>query len=220
MREGRASILFDPGWMFLVAGLVLVVSSVLVPASYDLWVMRTQLRHLDAQERENFNRLEAYGRFVQSLDSNDPQLVRRLAAAQLNLVPSGETPLIRQSTANRTPTEWVDMTVAPVRASVVPFPDSLLSRLTLGRKALWVAGAGVMCMFLGLLSAPLRMGLPRPRVQPLYDVRERTAMFIGLRAPRVAFAGMSGEAETLPSVTSARRAGGDVSDMPSVAGAD
>ena len=133
MREGRASILFDPGWLFLVAGLVLVASSVLVPASYDLWVMRTQLRHLDAQERENFNRLEAYGRFVQSLDSNDPQLVRRLAAAQLNLVPAGETPLIRQSTVNRTPTEWVDMTVAPVRASVVPFRDSLLSRLTLGR---------------------------------------------------------------------------------------
>ena len=43
-----------------------------------------------------------------------------------------------------------------------PFPDSLLSRLTLGRKALWVVGAGAMCIFLGLLSAPIRMPVPEP----------------------------------------------------------
>ena len=157
MRNGRGSIFFDPGWMFLIAGLVLVASAALVPATYDLWVMRTQLRHLDAQERENFSRLEAYSKFVSALDAAEPQLVRRLAASQLNLVPRGERPLIVAGSAKRNPIEWVDDTVAPVRAVIVPFPDSLLSRLTLGRKALWIAGAGVMCIFLGLLSAPRRL---------------------------------------------------------------
>ena len=61
--------------MFVIAGLVLVASAALVPATYDLWVMRTQLRHLDAQERENFSRLEAYSKFVTDLDSAEPQLV-------------------------------------------------------------------------------------------------------------------------------------------------
>jgi hypothetical protein len=188
MRIGRASILFDPGWLFVLAGLVLVASATLVPATYDLWVMRTQLRHLDAQERENCNRLEAYSRFVQELDAADPQLVRRLAASQLNLVPRGERPVIVAASAGQTPIEWADATVEPVRASVVPFPDSLLSRLTLGRKALWIAGAGAMCIFLGLLSAPLRLRLPAaPSVD---EAGAAAARALGVPAPAMlSFAG-------------------------------
>lgn len=173
--------------MFVIAGLVLVASAALVPATYDLWVMRTQLRHLDAQEHENFNRIDAYSRFIRDLDSAEPQLVRRLAASQLNLVPRGERPLIVARSARQTPIAWVDATVAPVRATVVPFPDSLLSRLTLGRKALWIAGAGVMCIFLGLLSAPLRLLVPTP---PSLDEAGAAArdMLAG-RSPALALAG-------------------------------
>lgn len=196
MRNGRAWILFDPGWMFVVAGLVLVASAALVPATYDLWVMRTQLRHLEAQEKENFARLEAYSRFVQSLEAADPQLVRRLAASQLNLVPRGERPLIVASSARRTPIEWVEATVEPVRAQVVPFPDSLLSRLTLGRKALWIAGAGVMCIFLGLLSAPLRFRMPR--TPTLEEAGVAATSFLEGRSPRLALAGMATAVPTAP----------------------
>ncbi|MFM8872820.1 MAG: hypothetical protein ACKOJI_05625, partial [Phycisphaerales bacterium] len=112
MRGFRASVLFDPGWLFVVAGLVLVASAALVPATYDLWVMRTQLKHLEAQELENDRRLAAYSRFVNDLDRVDPQLVRRLAASQLNLVPEGERPMIVASTVARTPAEWVEASVA------------------------------------------------------------------------------------------------------------
>jgi hypothetical protein len=165
MASDRRSLLLDPGWLFLVAGLVLVASAVLVPASYDLWVLRAQQQHLAAQEQENINRLQAYERFCAQLRANDPQLVRRLVASQLNRIPKGETPLLLAGSANQTPLEWVDRSVEPVVATVAPFPDSLLSRLTLGRKALWVAGAGVMCVFLGLLLAPLRMVLPEPDLE-------------------------------------------------------
>ncbi len=196
MRHGRASILFDPGWLFLVAGLVLIASAVLVPASYDLWVMRTQLRHLDAQERENFARLEAYSRFVHDLETSEPQLVRRLAASQLNLVPRGETPVIMASSANQTPIQWVDATVQPVHANISPFPDSLLSRLTLGRKALWVVGAGAMCIFLGLLSAPIRMPVPEP--PSLEGTGTAAAEFLGMGARRFALAGFGDASGQLP----------------------
>lgn len=186
MASDRRSLLFDPGWLFLVAGLVLVASAVLVPASYDLWVLQAQQRHLAAQEQENINRLQAYERFCADLRANDPQLVRRLAASQLNRIPKGETPLLLAGTANQTPLEWVDRSVAPVLASVPPFPDSLLSRLTLGRKALWVAGAGVMCMFLGLLLAPLRMALPQPDLKGVRGRAENmlARAMVGPRTPQ------------------------------------
>jgi hypothetical protein len=183
MRFGRSATLLDPGWPFVLAGLVLIASAVLVPATYDLWVMRAQLAHLDAQERENGARLDAYTRFVQALDSADPQLVRRLAASQLNLVPRGERPMIVAGSARRSPVEWAELTVAPVRAAPEPFPDSLLSRLTLGRKGLWILGAGAMCVFLGLLSAPVRVRVPRP--EEMVEAGAAAARSVGLlgRAP-------------------------------------
>jgi hypothetical protein len=160
-QSGPVSIIFDPGWLFMLAGLALVAAAVLVPASYDLWVLRAQQQQLAAQEAENYKRLDAYSQFASSLQAADPQLVRRMAASQLNRMPKGETPLLLSTTANQTPLDWVDASVQPVVANVAPFPDSLLSRLTLGRKALWVAGAGVMCVFLGILLAPLQLRVPR-----------------------------------------------------------
>lgn len=184
----RSSVLFDPGWLFLIAGLALIISSVLVPASYDLWVMRSQQKQLAAQERENDLRLQAYARFLSDLDSRDPQLVRRLAASQLNRIPKGESPVLLAASANRTPIEWVDASVQPVTAQITPFPDSLLSRLTLGRKALWVAGGGVMFMFLGLLLAPVQVAIPR---KELGEARDRanlvlTRVLVGPPRPQMA----------------------------------
>lgn len=169
MASDRKSLLFDPGWLFLVGGLVLIASAVLVPASYDLWVMRAQQQQLVAQEQENYNRLQAYERFNTELKGHDPQLVRRLVASQLNRIPKGEKALLLAGTANQTPLQWVDASVKPVVPQVSPFPDSLLSRLTLGRKALWVAGAGVMCVFLGLLVGPIRVAVPQPNLDAARD---------------------------------------------------
>lgn len=169
MRADRKSLLFDPGWLFVFAGLVLMASAVLVPASYDLWVLRAQQQQLAAQEQENYNRLEAYARFTTALKVNDPQLVRRLVASQLNRIPKGERALLLAGTANQTPLQWVDASVEKVVPHVTPFPDTLLSRLTLGRKALWVAGAGAMCVFLGLLVGPIRFALPKPDMDAARD---------------------------------------------------
>ncbi|MBL9140382.1 MAG: hypothetical protein JNK53_00825 [Phycisphaerae bacterium] len=186
MRADGKTLLFDPGWLFVFGGLVLLCSAVLVPASYDLWVLKAQQQQLAAQEQENYNRLEAYSRFSADLKRNDPQLVRRLVASQLNRIPKGETALLLAGTANQTPLKWVDASVKPVTPQVTPFPDSLLSRLTLGRKALWVAGAGAMCVFLGLLVGPIRFALPK---HDLDAARDRagdwlTRAMVGPGAPR------------------------------------
>ena len=192
MPRSRSPILFDPGWPFLLAGLVLVASAALVPATYDLWVMRAQLAHLDARERENSARLDAYTRLVAALDTADPQLVRRLAASQLNLVPRGERPLIVAGSASRNPADWAEATVMPVRATPEPFPDSLLSRLTLGRKGLWIIGAGAMCVFLGLLSAPLRVR--RPDREEVLEAGAAAARNLGVLGRPQATAAMAGGA--------------------------
>lgn len=119
--------------------------------------------------------------------------------------------MIVASSAQRPPLDWVEASVQPVQATVVPFPDSLLSRLTLGRKALWIAGAGAMCIFLGLLSAPLRMRLAtRPSLK---EAGVRAARALGVPAPAVlAGAGPSlpvAHADSQSSAVPSVRIGGD-----------
>jgi hypothetical protein len=104
----------------------------------------------------------------------------------------------------------VEASVAPVRAATVPFPDSLLSRLTLGRKSLWIGGAGVMCVFLGLLSAPIRMRMPQA---PSLDVAgAAAARMLGAGAPAFAIAGGAAGThgdDSAPSATPGVRLGFD-----------
>lgn len=141
----------DPGWPFLVAGLLLIAASAVVPEAEKVHGMRTQLAHLEHIESHNFTRMQACSRFVDDLNSNDPGLLRRLAASQLNLMPKGERPLLMASSIGATPTDWIEASVPMPPFEPAPYPDTLLSRWTLGPMRLWVIGAGAFAVFVGLV---------------------------------------------------------------------
>jgi hypothetical protein len=128
----------------------------LLPALADLDGLRVQRTHLRAGELDSARRLEAYAEFVDALDREDPALIRRLAAAHLNLMPAGETPVLIASSASDTERQWIDATLPPLAAREQTSRSSLLARLSGGRSRLFLLGAGALAIFIGLLLDTFR----------------------------------------------------------------
>jgi hypothetical protein len=145
---------FDPGWPFVVAGLGLLVCAVLIPAQRDLQQLRNTLEVHRALEDQSLRRLEAYDRFLADLDRNDEQLVRRLAASQLNLMPKEQRSVLLTSSVNATVTDWIDASEPLELPTPEAYPDTLLARLATGPRRLWVLACGVFLVFIGLLLGP------------------------------------------------------------------
>jgi len=154
VKSTRPLIRIDPGWLFVLAGLSLVLAATIVPSGRQLHDLRMQLEELRHAERENFALMGAYDRFVSDLDDRDPALVRRLAASQLNVIPRGETPILMASTVYSSVPEWIEATVERERFAPIEPPDTLLARWTEGRGRLWAIGAGGFFVFAGLLIGP------------------------------------------------------------------
>jgi hypothetical protein len=139
------------GWLYVVAGLGLCAAGILVPARRDLDDLRRQRDRLAEQKAIAEQRVEAYGQFLRLLESDDPTLIRRLAAAQLNLVPDGDTPVLMAASRTATVTDWIDGNVRTEAPAPAPTPDTMLSRLVDGPRRLWVLAGGVVILFVGLL---------------------------------------------------------------------
>ena len=84
----------DPGWLFVAAGLTLCVAGVLIPAQRGLHDLRGQLARIEHLHAVGRDGIEAHEQFLDRLRQRDPSVIRRLAAAQLNLMPAGDTPLL------------------------------------------------------------------------------------------------------------------------------
>lgn len=142
---------FDPGWLFTLAGLVVMVASALLPAERDLHELRQQLAALEFREAYNTQRLQAYDRFMKELAARDPALLRRLAASQLNLMPDDVEPLLMATSIESTVSDWIEATVPLESFQPTPPPDTLLTRLAEGPRRLWLMGGGAAVVFLGLV---------------------------------------------------------------------
>ncbi len=145
----------DPGWLFLLAGLSLVLAAAVIPSGRELHDLEEQLAELRHAEQSNFEVLAAYARFAQDLDDRDPALIRRLAAAQLNMMPRGETPILMASSVSASVSDWVEATVERPPYRAAPPADTLLTRWTEGQRRLWAIGAGAFMVFIGLLLSPI-----------------------------------------------------------------
>ena len=99
---------FDPGWSFVIAGLLLLVTAVLIPAQRDLHELRNALEVQRAAEDQALRQLGAYDRFLNDLSQAEPQLVSRLAASQLNLMPKDERSMLLVPSLNSTVTDWIE----------------------------------------------------------------------------------------------------------------
>mgnify|MGYP003340083269 CR=1 FL=1 len=160
MRRTEPLFRLDPGWLYTLAGLAVIVASVLLPVERDLHEMRQQLSAIEAREAWNARRLQAYDLFQKELAAKDPALLKRLAASQLNLMPQGEQPLLMATSIEHTVSDWIEATVPPAEFEPTPAPDTLLSRLAEGPRRLWLIGGGAMMVFVGLIAG---IGVsPRP----------------------------------------------------------
>ena len=127
------TIRLDAGWLYVLAGLALCAAGILVPARRDLEDLRRQRDRLADERAIGDERAHAYETFLRLLEEDDPALIRRLAAAQLNLVPADETPVLMAASRTATVTKWIDENVQTWRAEVEPAPVTLLGRLVGGR---------------------------------------------------------------------------------------
>ncbi len=144
----------DPGWLFVIGGLVLCVAGILLPAQRNLESLQRQRARLCYEEAVLQGQLAAREGLLRDLDRRQPALIRRLAASQLNLVPRDEEPVLVSSTLNDDIISWVDATVETTPIDQVAIADSTLSRIMSGRHRLWFLTAGVISAFVGLLLDP------------------------------------------------------------------
>lgn len=155
MRTTQPLFRFDPGWLFITAGLVLCVAGVLLPAQRDLFELNQQLEDLRRQEQHLNERLHAHAKFLSAFESEQPVLTKRLAAVQLNLAPAGDTPVLLASSRTGAVVDWIEAKAPPPPLTSRAWPDSMLSRLAAGPYRLWLIGGSVLCVFMGLLTTSM-----------------------------------------------------------------
>ena len=153
-RLGRIPALLDPGWLFVMAGLAMCAAVIIIPAEHSLQAMRQQVGQLKEEESLLAARLSAHASFLDELRRGEPALVRRLAAAQLNLVPEGERPVLLVRSASVSVEDWIERTVRDETAASPRPARSVLAMLTEGPQRLWVLGGSILSVFIGLLIGP------------------------------------------------------------------
>lgn len=150
----RAGPLLDPGWLFLVAGLVLIAATVLIPAQRELEDVQHALTRARAAATHRSERLINYQRYLSDVRRGDESTIRALAAMQLNQAPEGTDVLVASGDIqSRTASVFTALEPAPL---VMPErdqpPASLLERWATGdRSRLWMIAAGAMLLLIGLL---------------------------------------------------------------------
>lgn len=145
---------FGPGWLFVLAGLALCAAGILIPAQSDLHQLQDQRDQLLHEEIILSQRIEGRAQFLDQVERQDPALIKRLAASQLNLIPAQGTAVLVAPSVSAPMDEWVDATInaepIPNRATI----QSTLSQLAQGRYRLWLLASGVICAFAGLMLDP------------------------------------------------------------------
>lgn len=144
----------DGGWIYVIAGLLVCTTGILIPAEQNLRDLKGQLLSIESREYQTSLHLAATSRVIDQLDAGEPALLRRLAASQLNIVPAASTPILRSSAPPLPLSEWVEATIRDKSSVTTTRRRSLLTHLTSGRRRLWVFGVGVLCVFFGLLFDP------------------------------------------------------------------
>lgn len=165
---------FDHGWPWLLAGLILLVSAGVFPSEERLESERASVEMLKAQRVHALQTVDAYEVFLEGIDDGNETVIRRLAAAQLGIMPRDHEPLAMLTGLQEPPTRWIERSVMaetalddlpPLRLPVVN--DSLLASILSGEGRVWLFGGAILAIFIGLLldrgdaamSSPARAGL-------------------------------------------------------------
>jgi hypothetical protein len=162
-REDRRRPLFqlDAGWLFLVTGLAVLGTAVLIPAYADLDAANLARDRAAAIEENRRDRLTRYGTYLDGLERGDESVIVSLAASQLNMVPEGRQPLdppVNPGLQNASVFPLLEPDPPRLPEALAP-NQSLLAQLANGeRSRLWMIGGGALCVLLGVLPAATRGG--------------------------------------------------------------
>lgn len=152
--------LLDPGWLFIAAGLVLLLASVLIPAAEQVREARWQRDRALLVEKHRLERLERYAGFAAALERGERSLVLALAASQLNQIPADRVPVAVGSRSGYTDIRAGSASVFPnLEPDPIELPEfqrfeSTLSRMvTDERTRPWILVVGAVLVLIGAFPA-------------------------------------------------------------------
>ena len=159
-KAAPARALIDPGWLFVIAGVVLLLATVLIPAAEQVRRANWQRDRALIVERHRQERLTRYREFVSALERGERSLVLALAASQLNQVPSDRVPIGVGKKSGYTDINAGSASIFPnLEPDPIDLPefrhiDSTLSRMvTYDKTRPWIIVVGAVLMFVGVLPA-------------------------------------------------------------------
>ena len=165
MRSTRALFTFDAGWLYLVAGLALLASLVLVPEQEELENQAHLLQQLNWEERVLSTRMARLSSAHDLLREGDEELHHRLIESRLHQMESGRSVAIVADTVNSPIGGWLDAMgeePPPVQAAGTP---TLLSSLLGSGYRIWILGGATLSIFFGLImggaAEPMVMDMAR-----------------------------------------------------------
>lgn len=152
-RPARRGALFDPGWLFLIAGAVILSATILLPARQDLTEAEFYRDRVEAVLEHRHQRLARYREFMLALERGDERLIRSLAAMQLNLAPVNQALLVPVGDiAQRSASVFAGLEPPPLRLPERVESPSLLEQWATDERArLWLIAGGALCVLIGLL---------------------------------------------------------------------
>jgi len=169
-RSGHnPSILPNPGWLFLIAGLAILGAAVLIPASEALDEARYARDRTLVSETFRLDRIARYEAVIGELDERQPTLMAHLRAVQLNQYPEGMRPLgeitedpalASASIFDKLEPPLPEMPAEPMHRT----ERSYLARLATGQPSrLWMLAGGAVCVLIGVLPPVSRRRSSRLR---------------------------------------------------------
>ncbi len=148
----------DPGWPFLVAGLLLIGATILIPAARELDQAKAMRDRALAYEGHRLERIARYEEYLGAIERAEPSLVMSLAASQLGQIPE-DRGLISRPIDGRDRNASVFPALEPPGLTLrTPAKvESRLGRLATGeRSRVWMIAAGGACVLVGLFPLSSR----------------------------------------------------------------
>lgn len=148
----------DPGWLFIIAGLMAIGATVLIPAADDLNEARFLRDRAALVQAHRDQRLDRYESYLGALDRHEAPLVLSLAASQLNQIPADKSPfVVSNASATSSASVYPALEPAPLVLPERRKIDSTLERWTTDPGTrLWLIAGGAMCVLVGLLPKARR----------------------------------------------------------------
>ncbi len=160
--------MFDPGWLFLLAGLAMLGATALISAQRDVDDARWLRDRMLAAEAHRQERIGRYEEFLGAVDERQPALIESLAAAQLNQIPADRAAIpgtVRDNLADAS----VFPALEPPALRLPPrqVVDSTLSRWISGDTTrIWLLAGSVMMILVGLLPQSRGWGRGQSAIEP------------------------------------------------------